>query len=148
TALATLDSGQLQRIFSSYWTINTNLQTYLRWRIQNDPSPGSGAEPVDLQALPCAFRPATTPPRRLTLPPGSSEEIQQVIPATLFLESRTDRQMEGAVLMESLLRRRQPRSDWSAPYYAALATRISLANGDSERARRILELGLKVEPHD
>jgi predicted membrane-bound spermidine synthase len=148
TALATLDSGQLQKIFSSYGTINTNLQTYLRWRILNDPSPGSATEPVDLQALPCAFRPDTTPPRRLTVPPGSSEEIQQLVTATLFFESRTDRQMEGVVLMESLLRQRQPRSDWSASYYAALATRISLANGDSERARRILELGLKVEPND
>jgi hypothetical protein len=51
-------------------------------------------------------------------------------------------------LIESLLRQRQPTSGWSAPHFAALAARTSLAGGDAGKARSLLELGLKDAPND
>jgi hypothetical protein len=146
-ALAALGTDQLRRVFAEYWTINTNLQSYLLWRLRNDPLPGA-TEPVDLRAVPCAFRPANTPPLHLTPPPGASAEIEKLLQATAFLESNSHRKLEGVALLEELLRQHRAGSAWSAPHYAAVAARIRLAQGDAERARQLLELGLRHAPDD
>ena len=139
---------QLRRIFAQYWTLNTNLQSYLLWRLRNDPMPGGATEPVDLRAVPCAFRPATAPLPQRSAPAGAGEEIEKLLTAVALLESASDRKPDGVTLIESLLRQRRPESDWSAPHYAALAARASLAAGDTEKTRNILELGLKHAPDD
>jgi predicted membrane-bound spermidine synthase len=148
TALAKLDTDQLRRIFANYWTINTNLQTYLVWRLRNENLPGAAAEPVDLRAVPCAFRPSDVPLMRPTAPPGATEEFRQLLTALALLEPGSDRKPEGVALIESLLRQRRPASEWSAPHFAALAARASLARGDAGKARGLLELGLKDSPED
>ena len=148
TALAKLDTDQLRRIFANYWTINTNLQSYLVWRLRNENLPGAAAEPVDLRAVPCAFRPSDAPSMRPTAPPGASEDFRQLLTAIALLEPASGRKPEGVALIESLLRRHQPASEWSAPHFAALAARASLASGDTGKARSLLELGLKDAPDD
>ncbi len=147
-ALATLNSDQLRKVFAPYWTMNTNLQSYLVWRLRNDPIPGGATEPVDLRAMPCAFRPIQSASHLLPAPPGAGPEIQKLINAAAMLEANSNRKLEGVSQIESLLRERQPASDWSAAHYAALAARTSLAQGDAERARTVLTLGLKFEPND
>lgn len=148
TALAKLNTDQLRRIFASYWTINTNLQSYLVWRLRNENLPGAAAEPVDLRAVPCAFRPSDAPLMRPTAPPGATEDFRQLLTAIALLEPASGRKSEGVALIESLLRQRQPSSGWSAPHFAALAARASLASGNASKARNLLELGLKDSPDD
>jgi predicted membrane-bound spermidine synthase len=148
SALAKLNTDQLRRIFANYWTINTNLQSYLVWRLRNENLPGAAAEPVDLRAVPCAFRPSDAPLMRPTAPPGATEEFRQLLTAIALLEPASGRKSEGVALIESLLRQRQPSSGWSAPHFAALAARTSLASGNASKARSLLELGLKDSPDD
>jgi predicted membrane-bound spermidine synthase len=148
SALARLDTAQLRRIFAGYWTINTNLHSYLVWRLRNENLPSAAVEPVDLRAVPCAFRPADSPAVRPAPPPGASEEIRQLLAALELLEPASKRKSEGVILIESLLRQRQAKSDWPASHFAAIAARASLASGDTSRARGLLELGLKTAPDD
>jgi predicted membrane-bound spermidine synthase len=148
SALSRLDTPQLRNIFAHYWTINTNLHSYLVWRLRNENLPGAVAEPVDLRAVPCAFRPADAPAARPTAPPGASEEIHRLLNALALLEPASERKSEGVALIESLLRQRRPDSAWDAPHFAALAARASLARGDTGKARGLLELGLKDSPDD
>jgi predicted membrane-bound spermidine synthase len=148
SALAKLNTDQLRRIFANYWTINTNLQSYLVWRLRNENLPGATAEPVDLRAVPCAFRPSDAPLMRPAAPPGATEEFRQLLTAIALLEPASGRKSEGVALIESLLRQRQPSSGWSAPHFAALAARTSLASGNASKARSLLELGLKDSPDD
>jgi predicted membrane-bound spermidine synthase len=148
SALARLDTVQLRNIFANYWTINTNLHSYLLWRLRNENLPGAAAEPVDLRAVPCAFRPTNAPAVRPSAPPGAKGDIQQLLNALALLDPASGRKSEGVALIESLLRQRQPASAWSAPHFAALAARASIAGGDAAKARSLLELGLKEAPDD
>jgi predicted membrane-bound spermidine synthase len=147
-ALAKLGTEQLRLIFANYWTINTNLQSYLAWRLRNENLPGAAAEPVELRAVPCAFRPGDVPLNLPTAPPGATEEFRQLLTALAWLEPASVRKAEGVALIETLLRRRRPESRWDAPHFAALAARASLAQGDTGKARGLLELGLKDSPED
>ncbi len=148
SALSRLDTTQLRNIFANYWTINTNLHSYLLWRLRNEDLPSAAAEPVDLRAVPVAFRPAKAPAMHPAAPPGASEEVRQLLTALALLEPASDRKSEGVNLIESLLRQHRPGSEWSAPHFAALAARTSLARGDTDKARGLLELGLKQAPDD
>jgi len=85
-ALHGLDSGQLRQIFTTYSTINTNLQTYLVWRLRNDGLPSAAFEPQDLRLLPCAFRPADAPFPRPEIPDKTPEEIKKLMAAAAVLE--------------------------------------------------------------
>jgi len=147
-ALAGLSTDQLRKIFGQYRTINTNLQSYLLWRLRNDPVPDGATEPIDLREVPCAFRSSGAPPLPLAAPPQTGEEIQKLLGATCLLEANSARKREGVSQIELLLRQRRPEADWSAPYYAALAARACLASGDAERTRAVLKLGLKFAPDD
>jgi predicted membrane-bound spermidine synthase len=147
-ALAALDSSQLRRVFAEYWTINTNLQTYLYWRLRNEQFAGSATEPIDLRSIPCAFRPADTTPLQLPAPPGASQEIQKLLAAAALLDSNSKRRLEAVGMIEELLHQHRPDSGWSAPHYAAIAARISLTHGQPEKAARLLELGLQRAPDD
>jgi predicted membrane-bound spermidine synthase len=147
-ALATLDSSQLRRIFAEYWTINTNLQSYLYWRLRNEQFPGGATEPIDLRSIPCAFRPPDTTPLQLPAPPGASPEIQKLLAAAALLDSGSKRRLEAVGMIEELLHQHRPDSGWSAPHYAAIAARISLTHGQPEKAARLLELGLQRAPDD
>jgi spermidine synthase len=140
--LAGLDVDQLRRIFSQHRTINSNLLSYLVWRLNNESTQGA-VEPLELRTLPCAFRPTNAPPFLFQAPPQASEEVQKLAAATALMTANSDRKLEGASLVESLLRQRGPQSNWSAPYYAMLAARVSLAQGDREKTRNLLELGFK-----
>jgi hypothetical protein len=85
---------------------------------------------------------------RPTAPPGATEDFRQLLTALALLEPASDRKSEGIALIESLLRQRQPVSEWSAPHFASLAARASLARGDTGKARSLLELGLQDSPED
>lgn len=146
--LSALDSDQLRRVFSQFWTLNTNLQSYLTWRLRNESAPGGAAEPVDIRSIPCAFRPASTAPLQLTAPPGASEEVRQLLNATALLDAGSSRRLEGVALIEELLQHHNAGATWFPAHYAAQATRISLSAGDTVKARRLLELGLKLAPDD
>ena len=149
SALAKLDGNHLRSVFGQYWTINTNLQTYLIWRLRHDAVAPGATEPVDLRALPCAFRPGNVPPLRLSPPPGANPEIQQLVAANALLDqSDPGRRNQGVIQIEALLRHRSDASDWSASYYAAMAARATFANGDLTKSRQLVELGLKHAPDD
>jgi spermidine synthase len=148
-ALAKLNGNHLRSVFGQYWTINTNLQTYLLWRLRHDAVAGSATEPIDLRALPCVFRPTNAPALPLIPPPGATPEVLQLIAAAALLEDKDSTQRsQGVSEIESLLRKRSEGSDWSASHYAALAARIALANGNLEKTRQLVELGLRYVPDD
>src|SRR5262245_7065948 len=86
TALAKLDGSHLRSVFGQYWTINTNLQTYLIWRLRHDAIAPGATEPIDLRALPCVFRPSNAPPLRVNPPPGANAEIQLLLAAGALLD--------------------------------------------------------------
>jgi hypothetical protein len=85
---------------------------------------------------------------RPAAPPGASQDFRQLLTALALLEPASTRKPDGIALIESLLRQRQPASEWSAPHFAALAARASIAGGDATKARGLLELGLKEAPDD
>jgi predicted membrane-bound spermidine synthase len=148
SALGALDGAQLRTVFSHYWTINTNLQTYLIWRLRHDGLSVNATEPVDIRAIPCAFRPSNAPPLPLQVPSDAPEEVKKLMTAVGLLEGPTDRSREAVDMIEALLRQRTQASDWSAPHYAVMAARRSLGSGDRDKARQVLELGLKFAPDD
>ncbi|HXJ60212.1 MAG TPA: fused MFS/spermidine synthase [Verrucomicrobiae bacterium] len=149
TALAKLDGSHLRSVFGQYWTINTNLQTYLIWRLRHDAIAPGATEPIDLRALPCVFRPSNSPPLRVNPPPGANQEVQLLLAAGALLD-QTDPvvRSQGAAQIEALLRQRSDQSDWSAPHYAALAARAMLSAGNTAKSRQLVELGLRYAPDD
>jgi len=149
-ALHGLDSGQLRQIFTTYSTINTNLQTYLVWRLRNDGLPSAAFEPQDLRLLPCAFRPADAPFPRPEIPDKTPEEIKKLMAAAAVLElaSPPEKRLEAIDEIQSLLRQRTKNSDWSPSHYAALAARVGLVLGQPDRSRQLVEQGLKLVPDD
>ena len=103
---------------------------------------------MDLRALACAFRPDNAPALAVGNSVNANEEVRRLLSAATLLEGSSGQQLEGTQAMEALLRQRPPEADWSATHYAALAARISLSHGESERTGRLLELGLKHAPED
>jgi hypothetical protein len=151
-ALASLTGADLRSVFGQFWTINTNLQTYLSWRLHQAASAETAPEPADVRSLPSAFRPLTTPP---ALGPeagaalgSTNQEVNTLLAAAAFLDQNSADKARGILLMEQLLRQRGQHSDWSAPYYAAMAARASVGLGDLERSRQLVELGLQAAPDD
>ncbi len=140
-----LTTAQLHQTFGTFWTINNDLQDYLLWRLNHEKIPGA-TEPVDLRAMPCAFRPADAPAYPLQATSRSPEAAQKLSTAMALLDGPAERRTEGVALIETMLRDRKPTDDWAAGYYAMRATRATLGSGNAVRARALLDLGLQWEP--
>jgi spermidine synthase len=149
-ALSRLNSAQLRQIFTTYSTINTNLQSYLVWRLRNDGLPSATFEPQDLRLLPCAFRSPNAPLPQAELPATAPDEVKKLIAAAAALEvaAAPEQRLAAVDQIQTLLRERTKNSDWSSSHYAALAARVSLVLGQPDRSRQLVELGLKFTPDD
>jgi hypothetical protein len=80
--------------------------------------------------------------------PDASEEVRELITAVALLDPKSPRRRDGISRIEQLLRQRNPSSDWSPAHYTALAVRASLSLGDIEKARTLLQLGLRFAPDE
>ncbi len=144
-ALNGLTTAQLEQTFGTYWTMNEELQNHLLWRLRHEALPGA-SEPVDLRAIPCAFRPTNAP----ALPPGLVSRIpeldQKLAAASEMLGGTTTQRAQAASVIETMLRERKPTDDWSAARMAVQAARTSWGVVESTRTRSLIQLGLEWEP--
>jgi len=85
------------------------------------------------------------PPR---ISPAASEEINTLLLAENWIGTKSDKRKAGVETIAALLRTHQPGSDWSRAHYGALAVKASLADGDLEKAKAILDLALPSDPQD
>lgn len=146
TALAAFSTAQLVEIFGKFTSINVQLNQYVTWRQQAETT--GAVEPNSIRSIPFAFRPAG---KRMTTEPAGeklSEDDKHVLAAIALLDGEASGQAEGLNRMEALLRSRKPDAQWNAPACAARAAKVSLLQGQVDRSKALLQLGLQANPAD
>ena len=145
TALSALSTEQLGQTFGTFWTFNEELQKQVLWRLNYESLPGA-TEPVELRAIPCVFRPTNSP----ALPPALLSRVpdvsQRIAAATTLLSGPPSQRAEGAQVVETMIRERQPDADWSAARLAVQATRTTWGLVEPAKTRSLIQLGLEWEP--
>lgn len=142
--LESLDDQLLQSVFAQFSTINEELRSHLSWRLHHGIGSGSDYRP----SWPCVFKPASIEPPGLEAPLGVSDELKRLLAATAILKSSGTTRLQGVDTVIALLRAYGPASDWSAPHYAGMAAKASIAAGDFDRANQVILAALKLHPED
>jgi hypothetical protein len=146
-ALANLDPAQLKRTFEDYSSVNRQLVQYLF-------ANGSGLT-EDAQSgglpMPCIFSPTNAPASTPTVAENASKELKTLSDAERALGANPAQWRESVAAVEGVLAaqaRSSPATapDWSATHFGAFAARTCLNQGDYERAKTLVALGLAVEP--
>jgi hypothetical protein len=135
--LQALRRSDLERQFTQLASINLELHQAMHRQFQGATSLGN---------FPCIFSLSGNIQPDRDIPEDVDDEIRSLLTASAWI--RTDRKREGADAIAALLENRGPDSDWAPAHYAAQAVKASLAIPDPGRARRILNLGLKLVPDD
>jgi hypothetical protein len=144
-ALRGLNERELQQAFADYGPVNEELLQQLRWR-KRSPLFTPADVPLGLFEPPGFFRPVAFVPPRKTIPASGPEEIRKLLQAEDWLEHEPERKRAGVEMVETLLRERTEKSDWSVSHYATLGASAALSLGDAAAARRILERALALAP--
>src|SRR5207253_2980092 len=120
--------------------------SHLVWRFRNAETGFPGAR--DPIASPCIFCQVHGPNPTPNSPANGSEEIRNLLLAENWLGAKSGKRKDGVEMIATLLRSYHPGSDWSRAHYGALAVKASIAEGDLQKAKNVLELALKFEPQD
>jgi len=152
-ALVTVDGSLLKAIFGGdYTSVNPDLQKYVRMRFFGNNLGDSLELEVDGRPLPCVFRPTPTAsvPAQLAATALTNQLAKQLMDAEVWLQTNPAKQAEAIVAVEKILNSSENASaakpPWSPAYYASLAAKASLRQGNSPQARKILLRGLELEP--
>jgi hypothetical protein len=146
--LPALTDSQLDALFGTFVSVNSDIGQYVRWRKQAGATPEEEVEPDGLRALPCLFRPADQKQSSSVVNPGLNDEEKSVAAALALLGGDRSQQLEGLDRMESLLRNRKPDARWFAAACAGKASKVCLLNGQIERSKAFLALGLQWDSRD
>jgi hypothetical protein len=151
TALSSLNDHSLKSIFEPYSTINLDLRTLLTWRLSTNNSPAQ--IPPSVAMVPSIFRPANAPVRALEAPQDAGEELEQLLEASHRLQTNSAATQQSIQQIETILASLRAQAapkinGWSPSYFAVLAARHSLGQGDYASAKRLIELGQRIGPVD
>ncbi len=144
--LGTLTDEALKAVFGEYRSVNPELvrQLECRFRAGKQANAAWFGEPL----APGVFSPATSALATAEAPPNASEELKQLLQAARLIQADPARRMEGVRAILGVLRSNRAGAGWNLSPYAALAARASLASGELQTARDILDPALQREPLD
>jgi hypothetical protein len=146
-ALEGLDLAQLKGTFEAYATVNGQLWQYL---VANASGVVQESQSDRLE-MPCIFRPANALASKPKFAENASKELKTLIEAEMSFRANPAQWQESVTAVEAVLSARTRgapagSTDWSAAHFAAFATRTCLNQGEYERAKTLVALGLAVEP--
>lgn len=137
-ALDSLPDDQIRSAFTTYHSVNPDLQNHLRWRFAENRQAAPSVSP-------CIF--VKTPSPDLFKPsPEASADARAAQAATLQLQTWDQDPRAPLQQLEQLIQRRAPGADWPLPHYAGIAIRASVRVGDIPRARNLLKIALQSAP--
>ena len=146
--LAELSPADLHQIFgASFGSGNPQLQSYLNNYFQGQ----VGAMAFGNRIMPCVFQGTNGKPI-VYAPPSAATNLvaRQLYFAELALQTQSSQQsqaIEGIKnILDGLKNYQSKDLDWSAAYYADLAVKSSLRQGNTAQAKAILLRGLQLEP--
>jgi spermidine synthase len=144
SVLTSLSDESVRQVFSKYGTINGDLYKFLRWRLSSEKLIEEYKREFNAESLPCIFRIRPDPD---TANGDTTEDIRTLHTAKSLIENES-RFEEGVLTIQSLLMNYRPGTKWSAASYAAYAAETCLNEGNLNRARTFVQLGLKHNPRD
>lgn len=145
-ALEPLPDNVLRPLFTSYTTVNNDLFHHLSWRFHNADVGTPGA--TDPNSSPCVFCPSPATAATPRIPADATDEVRNLLFAQAWLQRTSDKRKQGVETITALMRAYHAGSDWSRPFYGALAIKASIADGDVAQAKTILDLALQSAPQD
>jgi len=137
-ALDSLPDDQIKSAFTTYHSVNPDLQNHLRWRFAENRQAAPSVSP-------CVFVKSPAPDLFKPLPDASAD-LRAAQSATLQLQTQDQDPREPLQQLEQLIQRRTPQADWSLPHYAGIAIRACVRLGDLPRARNLLKVALQSAP--
>lgn len=144
--LASLDDATVRSVFSKHGTVNVDLHKFLRWRLSSEKLIEDYKREFNAENLPCIFRVKPDSDSN-AVAPDAGEDVKTLNTARSLIEK--DRQFEeGVRAIESLLGKYDPGAKWSPAWYAAYAAETCFQQGNVERAKTFVKLGLKHRPQD
>jgi hypothetical protein len=144
--LTALDDATIRSVFNKHGTINGDLYKYLRWRLSSDELIENYKKEFNAENLPCIFR-VKPDTNGNSVAQDAAEDVKTLFAARSLIEQ--DRQYEeGVRTIESLLGKYDPGARWSPSWYAAYAAETCFQQGNLERAKTFVQLGLKHKPQD
>jgi predicted membrane-bound spermidine synthase len=152
--LASLSARAVSDIFQAVPSINGDLSTILRRRLNGTENSFRNDPFSDLSSAPCIFLPRTQPasPGKPPIPPGASETLKRLLEAEALIRNVPGRWQEGVDVIEQTLLQSGGTTPsetvrWSSSFFTVRAIQASLDHGDRDRAYRLLTLGLRLDPH-
>ncbi len=145
-ALTGLDTATLQGVFRPHNTMNIQLRSLLRARLD-------GRNPEPEGDIPSVFRPADWPERARPADAGD-EFLKTLLKAEAIVRSpgtndwQTAARRIGQTLQQAQSAGPKLQRAWSAGYFASVAAAAWLDHGNVEEARGALLLGLELDPED
>ncbi|PYI79632.1 MAG: hypothetical protein DME26_23040, partial [Verrucomicrobia bacterium] len=150
TALASLGDGPVRTVFTNFASVNRELDRHLRGHFRQTSEPGEGPDSARKRPMPCVFFPSQHTNAPVLIPAGASPELKRLLEAETLMRNGGARWQEGAGVVETVLdsvaRTATQATNWAPSYFAIMTARASLSQGDRQRAKRVVEIGLKIEP--
>ncbi len=150
-AFASLGHSILKPIFEQYSSSNFELMKLIKSRLQNADTLSSTGPLLMQSRAPSLFGESTAPSKAM-IQEDTSEDLKQFLEAENLIRTTPLKWQQGVEMVETTLKNYKPSvleegPKWSPSYFAALAVKSSLSHGDGERAKKILLLGLKLNPN-
>lgn len=141
--LSSLDETTLREVFTRFGPANSDLSMYLHERFRTG-KPDTILE-FDGTALPTIFQPATVPAPEIKIPADASANLRLLLEGASLLD--TPKASEGIQKIEAALHGDfPPNQAGTVSQYVSQSIRTSLRLRQIESARKLLSLGLKINP--
>lgn len=141
-ALAGLDDATLEKVLNKNISVNRQLRQVVRARVDTNGKPAE---------VPSVFWKTSWPPYRLPDEGINSTTLNRLIAAENQIHANPANWQAAADEILTVLTTHgdQPENTsvvWSPGHFATLAASLAMTNGDVDRATKLIELGLKLEP--
>ena len=146
-ALESLDADTLREVFARFTSVNDQLSLCLATRFAIASNNTSNASEV----TPCIFRSPGSPVMKVNLPDNASEDWRRLLEAEGAIQANPGSWRESVTTIHTILTTRNldPSVGVAGQLplnLAALAAKICLRHGDTERAGSLILAGLKIDP--
>jgi spermidine synthase len=149
--LSRLDNAALGVVFGEYSSVNPDLERYLKLRLNGLDSPANLKAAFENRVIPTIFKQTNAVAAQVEFPPGANAAMQQLLTAEMLIQASPDRWQESVNTIENLLQAAATPSGATnlvSTNFSAAAFHACLRNGDIERAKKLLLLGLTSNPAD
>jgi hypothetical protein len=148
--LHALSEATLRAIFTEYGSMNPDLTRYFSFRFHKDMSPANLDVYSGNRLMPCVFRPTEdwALPRQMLAPTNTVEkQLWQAESELLTRPNDSRRAVEEItrILRETVTATKPQTNSWSPAFYAMLAAKASINQGDWTQAQALLTLGRQGE---